>query len=790
MKSFHHSIVLLCSCLITLTVATAQQTNLPQLGKNPVSEVVKAMTIDEKVSLLVGGGMFVPGMQMPGAASQPSEAQKRVTGAAGTTAAIPRLGIPAIVVCDGPAGIHAFNAGKSRVYYATAWPTGTLLASSWDTSLVKKVGLALGGEAKEYGIDILLGPGMNIHRNPLGARNFEYYSEDPLLTGFMASAMVDGIQRNGVGVSAKHYFANNQETNRNTVNTKISERAMREIYLKGWQMMVRKSNPWTIMSSYNLVNGPYAAENFDLQTTILRKEWGFKGFVMSDWFGGKNAVEMISAGNNLLMPGTPPQKKAILEAVKNGKLEEKVLDQNVTEILNVILLTPTFKGYKFSDNPSLKDNAKIAREAASESMVLLKNDGKALPITAGTKLAVFGNNAMDLIAGGTGSGDVNKMYTVPLVDGLFRAGFSMNTDLYLSYKKYLETEQGKRPKKSPIEELMSPSIPIPEMNVSNEDILKAAGNADIALIAIGRNAGEGTDRKEKDDYYLTEKEKSLINDVAAAFHAKQKKVIVTLNIGGVVDLAQWRDQVDAILLVWQPGLEGGNAMADVLSGKVNPSGKLATTFPTAYKDDITAKNFPGIEFKDRPVTGLFGQKSYEAEVVYEEGVYVGYRYYNTFGIKPAYEFGYGLSYTDFSYGNLKTSAPVIIDKLQVSVTVTNSGSVAGKEVVQLYVSAPNNKLDKPAAELKAFAKTKLLQPGESQEIIFIISPADLASFDTKTSSWIADAGNYTARIGTSQKTVLSSTFKLGKDVVIEKVNKVLVPKEPINELKSALGKGK
>jgi len=244
MKPFLHRIILVCCGLIAITATKAQQTNLPQLGKSPVSDVVKAMTLDEKVSILVGGGMFVPGMQMPGASSQATDAQKRVTGAAGTTFAIPRLGIPGIVVCDGPAGIHAFNAGKSRMYYATAWPTGTLLASSWDTSLVKKVGVALGGEAKDYGIDILLGPGMNIHRNPLGARNFEYYSEDPLLTGYLASAMVDGIQSNGVGVSAKHFFANNQETNRNTVNTKISERAIREIYLKGWQLMVKKSNPW------------------------------------------------------------------------------------------------------------------------------------------------------------------------------------------------------------------------------------------------------------------------------------------------------------------------------------------------------------------------------------------------------------------------------------------------------------------------------------------------------------------------------------------------------------------
>jgi beta-glucosidase len=790
MKSFNIRFIFFSICLIALQIVKAQEQILPQLGKSPVSDVVKAMTLDEKVSLLVGGGMFVPGMQMPGAPAQPSEAQKKVTGAAGTTASIPRLGIPAIVVCDGPAGIHAFNAGKSRVYYATAWPTGTLLASSWDTSLVKKVGVALGGEAKEYGIDILLGPGMNIHRNPLGARNFEYYSEDPLLTGFMASAMVDGIQSNGVGVSAKHFFANNQETNRNTVNAKISERAIREIYLKGWQLMVKKSNPWTIMSSYNLVNGPHTAENYDLLTTILRKEWGFKGFVMSDWFGGRDAAEMIKAGNNLVMPGMPQQKKAIFDAVKSGKLDEKVVDQSVAELLGIILQSATFKGYKFSDNPPLKEDAKIAREAAAESMILLKNDGKSLPVALGSKLAVFGNNAIELIAGGTGSGDVNKMYTVPLIDGLFRAGYTLNPDLYRAYAGYIETEQSKRPKKTGMEELMSPTVPILEMTVSNEDIRKAADNDEKAIIAIGRNAGEGNDRKELDDYYLTEKEKTLIREVAAAFHAQNKKVIVTLNIGGVVDVAQWRDQVDAIILAWQPGLEGGNAIADIISGKVNPSGKLATTFPSAYQDDITAKNFPGKEFKDRTVAGLFGQKAYEAEVVYEEGIYVGYRYYNTFNIKPAYEFGYGLSYTDFSFSNLKTNTPVMTDNLQVSVTVINTGSVAGKEVVQLYVSAPNKKLDKPAAELKAFIKTKLLQPGESQEISFTIRPADLASFDTKTSSWIADAGNYTARIGTSQKTVMSSTFKLTKDVMIEKVNKVLVPKEPINELKGVVGKAK
>jgi beta-glucosidase len=382
------------------------------------------------------------------------------------------------------------------------------------------------------------------------------------------------------------------------------------------------------------------------------------------------------------------------------------------------------------------------------------------------------------------------MYSVPLSDGLFRAGYSLNTDLYRAYANYLEAEKRKRPKKSPMEELMSPTVPIPEMTVSKEDIKKAAGNSDMAIIAIGRNAGEGNDRKEKDDYLLTEKEITLISDVVNAFRAQNKKVAVVLNIGGVVDVTEWHELPDAILLAWQPGLEGGNAIADVLSGKVNPSGKLATTFPFSYPDDITSRNFPGKELKDKPVQGLFGQKAFEAEVTYEEGIYVGYRYYSTFKIKPVYEFGYGLSYTDFSYSNLKTSAPAMTDNLQVSVTVTNSGSVAGKDVVQLYVSAPNKKLDKPVSELKGFAKTKLLQPGESQEISFSLSPAELASFDTKTSSWVAEAGNYTVRVGTSEKTFQSGTFKLAKDIMTEKVNKVLVPKEPVNDLKPAVVKTK
>ena len=782
MKFYVNKMILLFAILFSANSMYAQQ-SLPQLGKSPVADIVKAMTLEEKVNLLVGQGMYVPGMPMPGAGAQPTDAQKRVTGAAGSTFAIPRLGIPSLVVCDGPAGIHAFNGGKSRLYYATAWPIGTLLASSWDTALVRKVGAALGAEAKEYGIDILLGPGMNIHRNPLGARNFEYYSEDPVITGNIAASMINGIQSSGVGTSAKHFFANNQETNRSSVNEIISERAIREIYLKGWQIAVKKSNPWTIMSSYNLVNGPFTSENPELLRTILRKEWDYKGFIMTDWFGGKSAVKQQIAGNNLIMPGSPAQKKEILDAVKAGQIEEKVLDQNVAEILTIILQTQTFKEYKFSDNPPLKENAQISREAAAQGMVLLKNEAKALPLLPGTNIALFGNNALDLIAGGTGSGDVNKMYTVPFADGLFRAGYSLNTDLYRSYSEYTSAENAKKPKRTLMEELMSPVKPIEEMLVTDEMIRNASAQSAVAIIAIGRNAGEGNDRKATDDYYLTDKEKNLIKAVSAAFHAQNKKVVVTLNVGGVVDVMQWRDAVDAVLLAWQPGLEGGNAMADVVSGKVNPSGKLATTFPAKYEDDITAKNFPGHDIPGSEKAGLFGQKQVDAEVTYEEGIYVGYRYYNSFKVPTAYPFGFGLSYTQFSTGNIKLSAPVMNDQIEVSVSITNTGSVAGKEVGQLYVSAPSGKLDKPLSELKGFAKTRILQPGESQELHFTLTPADLASFNTVLSSWIADAGEYSIKFGNSQQTVATANFKLANQVVVEKVNKVLVPKVAINELK-------
>lgn len=748
-------------------------------------ELVSKMTLDEKVNLVVGLGMNLPGVNTN--APVIGQTMDKVEGAAGVTYAIPRLGVPNTVVADGPAGlrINPTRKNDSKTYYATAWPVATLLASTWDTNLVTQVGKFMGNEVKEYGVDVILGPAMNIQRNPLGGRNFEYYSEDPLVTGKIAAAMVNGIQSNGVGTSIKHFVANNQETNRNTVNTIMSERTLREIYLKGFEIAVKQAQPWTVMSSYNLLNGTYTSESHDLLTTILRKEWGFKGLVMTDWFGGKDAVAQMKAGNDLLMPGTPNQKKAILDAVNNGMLDVKVLDQNTERIVDYVLNSPSYKNYKYNNNPDLKAHAVLARKAASEGMVLLKNENSSLPIkSSARKIAVFGNTSYDFISGGTGSGDVNEAYTISLVQGLANGGYVVDPELSKSYTSYITTEKAKQPKKTFFEEFMNPTPRITELSTSDALLQSKANEDDIALITIGRNAGEGSDRKIENDFILKTAEQDLIERVSQAFHAKNKKVVVIINSGGVIETASWRDNVDAILLAWQPGLEAGNAVADVLSGKVNPSGKLAVTFPVKYDDVSSAKNFPGKDFPDKATTGMFGMKSIPAEVTYEEGIYVGYRYNNTFNIKPAYEFGYGLSYTSFKYGPVSLNTKTMNKNIVASITITNTGKLAGKEIVQLYISAPKGKIDKPNEELKAFAKTDLLKPGQSQTIRFVLTPADLASFNTDQSSWVADAGTYLVEIGSSSEQIKQTAeFTLPSPVVTEKCNKVLTPADQINELK-------
>ena len=804
MKRILMASVLLISFIISVN---SQNGNAPKLGKDPVKKVIAAMTLEEKAALVVGTGMRMPGGPPPSTnanapanptantASGPviGHTQSLVDGAAGISFSLPRLGITPMVLTDGPAGVRISPTRENdkNTYYCTAFPVGTLLASTWDVDLVNKVGKAIGNEVLEYGADVLLGPGMNIHRNPLCGRNFEYYSEDPYITGKMGAAMVNGVESEGVGTSIKHFAANNAETNRNSLNTNISERALREIYLEGFRIAVQEGQPWTVMSSYNMINGIYTSENPELLTNILRKDWGFKGFVMTDWFGGKDPVAQMIAGNDMIMPGTPEQIKTIVNAVKDGKLDEKIVDRNVEKILNIMLQSPRFKGYKYSNKPDLKAHAEVTRQASSEGMVLLKNDNNSLPFGTGIKnISAFGNTSYEIITGGTGSGKVNNAYSISLIDGLQNSGYKLNEDILSLYANYLKLSKAVRPQTRGFMAMMG-SKQIEELSVNQDIINGMADVSDAAIITIGRNSGEGSDRvNAKGDFQLTDSEQQLIKNVSVAFKAKGKKTVIILNVSGVIETASWRDLPDAILLAWEGGQETGNSIADIISGKVNPSGKIATTFPVSYEDVPSSKTFPGKELTSEKSDDQSPLSSFmrvrPAVVTYEDGIYVGYRYYETFKVKPAYEFGFGLSYTNFTYSNLKLSSQKFTGNITVTVDIKNSGAVAGKEVAELYLSAPSVKLDKPSLELKGFAKTKLLQPGESQTLTFIIDSRRLSSFDPASSSWIAEAGKYEVKIGASLKDIRqSSTFILAKEITVKKETVSLVPKEKIYELKPA-----
>ena len=764
----------------TMTAQTA-----PQLNANNIEEVIKAMTLEEKAQLLVGGGNdgFV------GSGAMLGHQKKFVPGAAGTTVAIPRLGIPATVQCDGPAGVHidAHREGDSRNYYATGFPVGTCLASTWNTDLVRKVGEAIGNETLEYGCDVVLGPGMNLHRNPLCGRNFEYYSEDPVVTGLIGTAFVLGVQSQGVGVSAKHFAVNSQESDRTRVDERLSQRALRELYLKGFEMMVRKSNPWTIMSAYNKINGIYAQGNKDLLTNILRDDWGYKGIVETDWIGKREDLPIeqeVAAGNDLMMPGYPAQVKDIVNAVKSGKLDVNDVDRNVRRMLEYIVKTPRFKGYKYSGEPDLKAHAAITRQSSTEGMVLLKNNA-ALPIRGLKTVALFGVNSYDFMSGGLGSGAVNVGYSVDMVTGLKNIGVATTpqlTEIYQNYVKYAKAKL--KADKNPMMWFLDQGQPkLDEIEITERCVANEEPKADAAIITIGRQAGEGMDRQINGEFNLSKTEQDMIFRVSDAFHAKGKKVIVIINSGSVMETASWRDRVDAILVAWQPGIEGGNSVADILTGKVNPSGKLTMTWPIAAVDHPSTANFakeydmytyknmegwgkgniPGVDFSN-----------------HEEDIYVGYRYFDTFKKDVAYPFGFGLSYTTFEMG--KPSVKANGKNIEVSVTVKNTGKVAGKQVAQVYVTAPKGAYEKPAKELKAFGKTRELKPGESQTLKMTLEKRDLASFDEANSQWKVDAGNYLFQVGTDVESIKgTATLKVAE--YTEKTSSACAPNVQLNYLK-------
>ena len=746
-----------------------------KLQADNVDEVLKAMTLEEKAMLVVGGNRRIESSSDNGMIGGHAQ---RVPGAAGATQAIPRLGIPSTVLTDGPAGVRISprRDNDTNTYFCTGFPVGTALACTWNTQLVEDVGKCIGNEVLEYGCDVLLAPGMNIHRSPLCGRNFEYYSEDPFVTGKIAAAYVRGIQSQGVGTSVKHFAANSQETNRMGVDEVISQRALREIYLKGFEIAVREAAPWTVMSSYNRINGPFTQENRELLTTILRDEWGFDGIVMTDWTGLRNTAAQIQAGNDLMEPGNDSQIKDIIDKVKSGALAEADLDICVKRILQYLVKTPAFRAHKYSNKPDLKAHADVTRRCATEGMVLLKNEGQTLPMSNTKTVSVFGVTSYDFIAGGTGSGDVNKAYTIDMMQGLTEAGLKVNTKLaniYQTYKEYQSSLTAAGPARGG---WFWGKAVLPELAISRPIINVQAQESDIAIITLGRQAGEGSDRKEEGDFTLTDVERQLITDVCNAFHLANKPVVVVLNMGNVIETASWKSMPDAILLAWQPGQEGGYSVADVLTGKAYPSGKLTMTWPNNLIDLPSSASFPNV----RPAAprGRGNNKvEFQDYTKHLEGLNVGYRYFTTTQEPVSYPFGFGLSYTTFSY-----SKPVVKttkDGLTASITITNTGKRAGKEVVELYVSAPAGGLEKPARELKAFAKTKELQPNQSETLTMNISLYDLASYNEATQSWETAAGKYIIAFGANVEDIRATApYSLSKQHTV-KCHDVTKPNMPL-----------
>ena len=732
-----------------------------KLNESNIDEIVAAMTLEEKAMLVTGVGMDG---QDTGESATIGSSSDLVPGAAGSTHAIPRLGIPQVVLADGPAGlrINPTREGDENTYYCTHFPIGTLLSSTWNEQLIEEVGQSIGNEVLEYGADVLLAPALNIHRNPLCGRNFEYYSEDPLLAGKTAAAYVRGVQKEGVGTSIKHFALNNQETNRTGNNAIVETRAIREIYLKGFEIAVKESDPWTVMTSYNKLNGTYTSEEPELVETVLRDEWGYKGTVMTDWFGGKDAAAQMHAGNDMLQPGRYTQYKDIVDGVNNGTLDVKDLDRNVKRILNLVVRSPRFKGYKFSNKPDLEAHAAVTRQSATEGMVLLENKNT-LPLNSDIKnVAVYGVTSYDFIAGGTGSGNVNRAYTVNLLDGLQNGGYTIDANVqakYEDYKAQVAAEKAAAAEKNKDNHLFSflPQ-PLPAEIVPAAADLKAAVAAnDAAIITLGRISGEFLDRR-TDNFNLSAEEMNLLKSVCGAFHAAGKKVIVVLNIGGVIETASWKNMPDAVLLAWQAGQEGGNSVADVLTGKVSPSGKLPMTWPVKLEDHASTKNFPRAEDFELNVDVFMGKEQGDGSTRefwdytnYNEGIFVGYRWFDKEALEVSYPFGYGLSYTSFEYSNATVASENGV--VTVSVDVKNNGAAEAKEVVEVYATAPGLDMNKPAKELRAYAKTNSLKAGESQTVTMTFAEADLASYDESKSAWVVEAGDYKVLVGASSRDI-------------------------------------
>lgn len=764
------------------------------ITEKDIPALLKELTLEQKAHLLVG---------TKGTDEAPSH---RVHGAAGWTYPIHGLGIPSVNLADGPVGARinpkpwnavtdsydsdgnpqsVAAAGATGIkpgtpLWVTAFPSTTSLAATFDAEAARAQGTTMGKEAAAYGIDVLLTPGVNIVRNPLCGRNFEYYSEDPYLTGALASELIRGIQNEGVGTSLKHFVANNQQTGKKFNDARISQRALREIYLPAFEMCVRQAKPWTVMGSYNLIGGEYTQTNRELMQKLLRDEWGFNGLVVTDWSVYRPTDKLIKARVGLIMPGNEKLVGEVIEAVNNGAVTMAELDSCVADVLRLDARSLTAKGWTPSA-PDLAEGAGLSRRIGAEGMVLLKNNDKTLPLRQGAGIALFGTGAYQSIGGGTGSSNVNKAHIIDIDHGLEAAGFKVNKNLQKIYRDYNDSQARLTEKFAGVPDWQKISYHRPviaEMDLSHATTLigSLAAKEEAAVIVINRKSGETADRVLDNDFNLSADEQTMIRLVSEAFHAAGKPVVVVMNVPGMMETVSWRDMPDAIVAAWFPGQECGHAVADVLSGKVNPSGRLPFTMPVQYSDLPSSRNYP-----------YLGQTSGENfdYTNYEEDIWVGYRFFEKDGKEVAYPFGYGLSYTDFSYTDAKVARRG--DKTTVSVTITNTGDKPGREVVQLYVSAPENGIIKPVAELRGFTKTRELAPGESQRVSITVPDNRLASFDQDNSQWVTAKGTYQARLGRSAGNYIVSLPFTVKKETIRKVENILAPVEPVKAIVPGTG---
>jgi beta-glucosidase len=654
-----------------------------------IESILKQMTLEEKAALCTGAGPWA-------------------------TTAIPRLGVPELIVSDGPHGVRRpKDADKigSQSFPATCFPTASCLASTWDVDLLREVGGALAEECNALNVGVLLGPGNNMKRSPLGGRNFEYFSEDPYLGGEMAASLIQGIQSKGVGTSLKHYAANNQEFQRFSISSEVDERTLREIYLAGFEKAVKQGRPWTVMCSYNRVNGVYGSENHMLLVDILKDEWGFDGFVVSDWGAVHDRVAALKGGLDLEMPGPKANRvQAVVAAVRSGALDEAVLDESVRRILKIAFKAAEApKGTAF-DAPA---HHALARKAAAEGMVLLKNNG-ILPLKDTQHIAVIGRSAETPHYQGGGSSHINPtMLAMPFKELQQQAGHAE-----LTYAEGYPADDTFR------QELIEQAVAI-------------AAPADVALLYIALPSYKESEGYDRTDLNLTQQQVALIQAVARV----QPNTVVILNNGSAVVVDEWIDGVAAVVEAWMMGQAGGGAIADVLFGKVNPSGKLAETFPHKLADTPAYLNFPGENGK----------------VLYGEGLFIGYRYYDARQVPVSFPFGYGGSYTTFAYSRSSVSAQSFrdVDGLTVSVDVTNTGKVAGKETVQVYVHDQKSSLVRPSKELKGFAKVEL-QPGETRTVSVKLDFRAFAFYHPGHKQWITEDGQFDILIGASSADIRST----------------------------------